>query len=248
MRDKSEYQQPLETQNRIKKYINTYPELFTVISVIGGHCGNLLLRIIAGTDSRWFWKKHMAMSRENWRNCKPLDWPRNTEGYLIYEMYGWEKAKENRTWSSYFKENHLASAHVGINNIEYISEASFVVFVKEAKQLNKKILIRSHNLDIHKELSNVDIIRVYGSLQDIIKPPSNRKYKYFLRNNAQVMPIEVNNVYNINIGKLISRNYNTFINEYLDLCNKFGMYPNTNNVRAYILMWIERMDRVSNDM
>ena len=62
------------------------------------------------------------------------------------------------------------------------------------------------------------------------------------------MPIEVNNVYNINIGKLISRNYNTFINEYLDLCNKFGMYPNTNNVRAYILMWIERMDRVSNDM
>jgi hypothetical protein len=31
--DSLDNQQPLETQNRIKKYINKYPELFTVISV-----------------------------------------------------------------------------------------------------------------------------------------------------------------------------------------------------------------------
>ena len=65
MKDKSGYQHPIDVQTKIKKYISKHPELFTVISVAGGNCGNLLLRIIAGTDGRWLWKKYMAMSNES---------------------------------------------------------------------------------------------------------------------------------------------------------------------------------------
>ena len=230
------------TQNRIKYYINSNPELFTVISVIGGHCGNLLLRLIAGTDNKWLWSKYMAMSMEHSSNSKPLDWPRNTEGYLTYDMDGWEKIKGKEAWSSYFKENHLASAHTGMTNIEHTPESRFNTYVSDAIANNKKILIRSHNLDIHKQLPNVDIIRVYGNIQKLLKKSKN---KYYIRNFFNIEPIKATNVYNLNIGNLIGREYNLFVDEYLQLCEHLNMYPNTSNVRAYILLWIERMDRVT---
>lgn len=248
MKDKSGYQYPIDVQTKIKKYISKHPELFTVMSVAGGNCGNLLFRIIAGTDDIWLWKKYMSMSKESDSNSSPLSWPRNTEGYLTYEMYGWEKNKGSRTWSSYFKENHLASAHTGMTNIEYTPQTRFNTYVSEAINSNKKILMRSHNLDIHLELDNVDIIRVHGNLKDILVPLIKRKHKYYLRNNVPTKPINYNKVYNLDISKLINRDYNIFVDEYLQLCDYFNMYPNISNVRAYILLWIERLDRVSNDM
>jgi hypothetical protein len=234
----------VETQCRIKKYINSNPELFTVIAVTGGHCGNLLLRLIVGTDGRWLWKKYMAMSKELDSNSKPLDWPRNTEGYLTYEMHGWKKIIGSRTWSNYFKENHLASAHTGMTNIEYTPESRFNTYVSEAVNNNKKVIMRSHNLEIHKELPDVEIIRVYGNLEKLLKKSKN---VYYIRNFLNIEPIKATNVYNLNIGNLICREYNIFVDEYLQLCEHFNMYPNTSNVRAYILNWIERLDRVSNN-
>ena len=69
-----------------------------------------------------------------------------------------------------------------------------------------------------------------------------------MRNNVPTKPINYNKVYNLDISKLINRDYNIFVDEYLQLCDYFNMYPNISNVRAYILLWIERLDRVSNDM
>jgi hypothetical protein len=236
-------QQPTEIQNKIKMYINANPQLFTVISVLGGHGGNLVLRILAGTDNKWLWSKYMAMSRELDSNSKPLDWPRNTEGYLTYDMVGWEEVRGSRTWSSYFKENHLASAHTGITNIENTTESRFNTFITDANNYNKKILIRSHNLDIHKELPNVEVIRIYGNLNKILV---RSRPQYYIRNFYNIEPINATNVYNLNIGNLISREYNIFVEEYLQLCEYFNIYPNISNIRAYILNWIERLDRVTN--
>jgi hypothetical protein len=229
------------TQKLIKKYMNSNPHLFVVIAVHGGHCGNLLVRIIAGTDNRWFWTKNSARSVESIENSKPLDWPRNTEGYLIYDFDGWGKNKSN--WSKYFKENHLASSHVGVCNIEYMSEKQFIEYVNEAKRLSKCMLLRTHNLEIHKELTNVPVIRVVGSLEELL----DRKHsRYYLRNFTHIAPIFAKNVYNLNIGKLLNKNYDIFLDEYFNLCSKFNMYANANNVRAYILMWIERLHRATN--
>jgi len=209
----------------IKDLINQFPEKFSIISAKEGFFGSLVYRIIAGTDTKFVWKNDFCGT--SIENLKPLEWPRKTEGFLTYEGVPVEVT---------FKENHLASVHISHQLLERHRNVKNLI---GKCQKNKILLLKTHLLNSYKELRRVKkYTRIYGSTTKIINP----KISGF-RDSQYIKPVSNKYVFNLNIENLMSDNYDIFFEEYLNLCNFYDMLPNTNNVRAFILLHKERLKR-----
>jgi hypothetical protein len=219
----------------IIQFINKYPELFTILYYRGGHGGNVLYRSICSTDSKFLWLKHFASADwEDDNNKKPLDWPRKTEGYDMYNI------GDNTS----IRENHATTAHTSVFTLEIMDISTFKLHVDLCIQNNKKLLIRTHDPDIHKIISKVLIIRICGSVGHITKA----KIKYTMKSDKIIKPIIADNIHNIDNYNFLSYDYSSFEKEYLALCARLKAMPNISNVRAYVLLWLERLNRFNNDL
>lgn len=229
----------LPTYNKVIDIINKYYKMFTVIQVQGGQAGNLYYRIMCGTDSNFLWLDEFALgSWEDSNNKKPLDWPRKTEGYEIYDT-------ENAKQLSYsFRENHGTTAHIGVKNIESMDLKTFKRLTELCIKNNKKLLIRSHDLHINKKLTKVPIIRIIGSIGHLMT--ANKTYN--MRSYYSIFPEEQENIYNLDSYNFLNYDYDKFVKEYLLLCKAFELMPNISNVRAYVLLWLERLHRFNNNL
>ena len=212
----------------IKDLINQFPEKFSIISAKQGFFGSLVYRIIAGTDTKFVWKNNFCGTTIE--NLKPLEWPRKTEGFLTYEV----------SMELTFKENHFAAVHIGSKLLEKYENEKELARLYEK---NKILLLKTHLLNSYKELRVKKYTRVYGSTTKIINP----KITGFRRSDY-IKPVSAKYVFNLNIENLMSDNYDIFFKEYLNLCNFYDMLPNTNNVRAFILLHKERLKRWSSSL
>ena len=50
------------------------------------------------------------------------------------------------------------------------------------------------------------------------------------------------------LDKLMSKDYDTFLSEYLKLVLELNLTPRVNSVRAFILMWLERQERMKRSL
>mgnify|MGYP000669100548 CR=1 FL=1 len=60
-----------------------------------------------------------------------------------------------------------------------------------------------------------------------------------------VLPINKDNVFNIDIAKLFSDDYIIFLQEYNEIVDYFNFTPKPNAIRAFILRYLEREKHVS---
>jgi len=98
----------------------------------------------------------------------------------------------------------------------------------------KKFCVRSHNTDTHELFPNNTVVRIFG------KEPT---FRFFESTDRYIPPIYVDNVINIDVNEIFSKDYDIFIVSYLYLCSKLEITPQINRVRAFILLWLERQER-----
>ena len=199
------------------KLIKKYSKQITFIYYKPEYGGNLLNRIIL-SDEAYFWGEQHNSAEST---LKPLEYPKSTEGFNVQGYHFLS-----------FKEQHLSCVHS--SDIPYpipLREHDYEMLLryKEALQNNLKICIKSHRID--EENNTCKGIRLYGkSLSRFSSSETVRKSRH-------------KNVLNINSSKLFSSNYEEFLEEYLKVVRYLDLNPNVNQVRAFILLWIEKQKR-----
>ena len=78
------------------------------------------------------------------------------------------------------------------------------------------------------------IVRIFG------KEPT---FRFFESTNRYIDKIDNDNVINVDVNEIFSKDYDTFESSYLYLCNNLDITPQTNRVRAFILLWLEKQER-----
>jgi hypothetical protein len=207
------------------KLINIKPNNFCILQADTGFFGSLVYRVVVGSSDNFIWSYDFSGCAEKLR---PLEWPHLTEGYNIYTI------SDNRTYS-WFKENHLATAHISHKLLEYSSKEDIIKFYNKEKIL----LLKTHDLTNHSYFS-CKIVRVVGSVYKIFDPKETtfRTKRYNL-----IKPIYQNNIHNLIIDNLMSEDFDIFIDEYIQLCYFLDISPNINNVRQFILLMRDKLKR-----
>lgn len=207
----------LKSNEYFDKLINRYADQITFIYFRPEYGGNLLNRIILSDDSYYWGIQHNSVEP----NIKPLEYPKTTEGFNV----------QGHHFLS-FKEQHIACVHSGditYNKPMHESDLETLLAYQKALKNNLKICIKSHN--IHEENILCKGIRLYGQ-------PLDR-----FTSRESVAKSTNNNILNINARRLLSSDYEEFLNEYLSLVRYLDLTPNVNQVRAFILLWIEKQKR-----
>lgn len=216
---------PYVVSEDLRNVINENKNKFMLVSAYCGFFGSLIYRIIAGSDESFAWDKNFNGSVEP--KLKPLEWPRLTEGFLCYDDTDYK----------HFFENHFSTAHISMPILEQIKDLRELSFYTKS---NKKLLLRSHRLDCHNYLE-CKIVRVCGTLENVITKSKKTKMR---RNSYRSFdPIEANANHNLMIENLMSDDFDTFLQEYLELCDFLQVLPNINNVRSFILLLKEKLKR-----
>jgi len=213
-----------EVSDNVKHQINQNPQKFSVVGAAPGVFGALVYRIICGTDNTYSWNNNISMSVE--KDLNPLEWPSVTEGFLTYQLKNYR----------HFFEGHFSTVPVGTPLLEFNKDIRDLL---PYMSTNKKLLIRSHRLDCHEYL-NCKSIRVIGDLGNLFDNIDNFYHRDYW-NIKEV--INSKNVITIFIENLLSSDFNTFEKEYFRLCNFLDVLPNTNNVRSFILLLLEKLKR-----
>jgi hypothetical protein len=200
--------------------IEKYNHNVIFVNYNAGFGGNAIRRIISASPEVYF------------RKGSPLKYPDNTEGFVAHE---WEVG-----FNKYFKKQHLAACHDDYlvyppkkikSNIELL-----IKFYKDIKE--NRVCITTHKKDIHK-VFNCKTIRTVGKFE--------RAELIFNVSMECVEPVFENNVFNLRVNKLFSKNYDEFENEYLHLCGFLNIFPQINSVRSFILLWLEKQRRFLNE-
>ena len=82
--------------------------------------------------------------------------------------------------------------------------------------------------------TNNTVIRIFG------KEPT---FRFFKSTNRYIDKVNNDNVINVDVNEIFSKDYDTFETAYLDICTKLNITPQINRVRAFILLWLERQER-----
>lgn len=210
----------------VVKILNTAPNNFTVLQVKSGFFGSVVYRSIIGSSNDYVWNKDFCGCTED---LGPLEWPRLTEGFDIYDL------NYNNTYK-WFKENHLATAHLSAKMIEYSTVKDILQYVDK----NKILLLKTHNLNMHNKIKS-KIIRVTGKITDIAD--FKKSESIFRKHHEEIQEVKQNNLHNLNIAKFMNDDFDIFTEEYLKMCLFLDIPPNINNVRQFILLLRDKLKR-----
>lgn len=208
------------------------PDNFIIIFFNPGMGGSSLLRILIGHKELYHSFKNLGQSDYD----DPLRYPDSCEGFSYQFPH-----------LLTMKEQHLACAHVGfhtpwdytINPIDQdqkIKEDFREYFSLVAQ--GEKIVIKTHRFDLYDKFKKSRCIFVVQDTflkRDINAPRSG---------NPPFLPPDV---FKVDTNKLMSKDYDTFLTEYLKLVFEFDLTPRINSVRAFILLWLEKQERMKYD-
>lgn len=209
-----------------EKVINKYPDNFCILQTYGGFFGSLVYRIICGSSDNFVWNSNFCGTAAE--SLAPLEWPKLTEGFDIYRL------SNNRDYI-WFKENHLATAHISHPMIE----KSTIRQIVSAFDPSEILLLRTHELHYHT-LFKCKIVRIVGNILNIC---NFSKTEFRKHGSTEIYPVEQGNLHNLYIENLMSENYDTFLEEYLSLCKFLDSPVNINNVRQFILLLRDKLRR-----
>lgn len=214
--------------DNIVKVINKSPKNFVILQANSGFFGSAIYRAIIGSSDSYVWDQSMCGAVAN-ENLGPLEWPHKTEGYAIYTLnYG-------RTYP-WFKENHLATAHISHDMLEYTTAKKLISKIKE----DKILLCKTHDMVPRK--FKCKIVRIVGNIQELSNL-NNSNSVFRNKIGTHIEPCYDSNFCNIDVEKFMSDDFDTYCNEYLKLCDFLNLSPNINNVRQYLLLLKEKINR-----
>jgi len=205
--------------NKIKKAFEKLvlknPDNFIIIFFHGGMAGSSLLRILSAHEEFY----HSFKNLNQLEYDDPIRYPDSVEGFYT-----------DLTHELSFKEQHLACAHIHFHT-PWESDENLLKYFDLVKQ-NKKIALKTHDFSLYEKYKKSKCIFVTGDNL------SNRRI--INSGNPPFLPEEV---IKVRIDKLMSLDYDTFLQEYLNLVFEFNLTPRINSVRAFTLMWLERQER-----
>jgi len=234
--------------NTIKNFINKCSDKITFISFKEGHCGGLIYRILAHCSDKYYWQDNFSQIDTVQTNKGPLDWP--NEGFGYKEQANSYDEKGNFVPNKPL-EQRLTALHIGAmifsgsdsDEHKFWGENKmlqiFAMYIKKAK--NKTVLLRTHDLHVHTKFPNIQSVRIFGKTT----PHPNTQWGF---NNFDVLPVKDSNVVNVDIDKILSKDYRTFETEYLLMCNNLQIKPSPIPVRGYILNFLDRINNYSNSV
>lgn len=216
----------------IDKLFNAYPNKFNFISYQAGHSGALIYRILAH-NPKYYWQDSFAAIKNPQNRKNSLDWPDNEIGYAVNPQcqVGVNKLQQR-----------LTTVHIHENSIPNQKEEKFItrkIIRWMKKEEDKTILLHTHDLLIHKQYPEIKVIRICGSF-------SERGDQY--TNSNITTPVNEDNVINLQLHNILSKEYKTFEKEYFELCEKLLINPTPIPVRGYILNYLDRLNNNKNSV
>lgn len=231
----------------VQAFFDKCRDKVTFISFKEGHCGGLIYRILAHCSDKYHWQEDFSQIDTIQTDKKPLDWP--NEGYGYKEQSNSYDEKGNFVPNKPL-EQRLTALHIGamifsgIDSDEHKlwgENKMLQVFAKYIKNANNKVvLLRTHDLHVHTKFPNIQSVRIYGK----VIPRPNTQWN---STNA-ILPVTNENVINVDIDKILSKDYRTFESEYFLMCNNLKIRPSPIPVRGYILNFLDRINNYSNNV
>ena len=201
--------------------VRALPNNFVPIWYYKLYRGNAVQRVLSA-HPECAWEKDWCASLDS-SNVSPLDFPETHSAYLGSD----ENIK--RLGES---ESH-AWAHTGFG-LHHLTQDTIKKFRQAAKTHKDKLVFFSQHPD-EKTIISIKKRNVFlYSSQPFIRPFKDKQVP------KKVLPIEHPAVFNIDIAKLFSDDYKTFLQEYCQIVDYFNFTPKTNAVRAFILRYLER--------
>ena len=189
--------------------------------------GNAVQRILSA-HPECAWEKQWCSSPDP-SNTSPLDFPETHSAYL-----GSEENIKNLGET----ESH-AWAHTGFGLYD-LERDTVLKFRQAAKQhVDKLVFFSQHPTGVLSDIISVKKQNIFlYSSKPFTRPFKNNRV-------PDVAPIKKDNVFNIDIAKLFSDDYLTFLQEYNQIVSYFNLTPKPNAIRAFILRYLEREKHVS---
>jgi hypothetical protein len=225
------------------KFLQIYSNRICIVNYAPAMGGMALLRII-NADSRFVWSKELSNMPSDEVNAEnSILYPDTVEGFNI-PLNGASYHYDN------FKKIHLGTAHV-------LTPHLFLSW-KLKKEEEYMIPLFSHLHSILSTNKGILLIPSHADtawLENFL--PETIKVVNVVGNNLNRAVLEStgptqcktelsykDNFINIDTNKLFNKNYNIFEKEYIELCNKLDLTYKGNSVRAFILLWIEKQERL----
>lgn len=221
----------------IADVLKSLPDNFIPIWYERMYRGNAVQRILSA-HPECAWEKLWCSSPDP-SIISPLDFP-ETHSAFTGSDENIEKLGE--------MESH-AWAHTGFG-LHDLETETLKTFVRAAKKHSDKLVFFSQHptgvWTVMTEVQCVDWSLVSIKKQNIFLYSSKPFTRPFKDNRVpKVEPIDQDNVFNIDIAKLFSDDYLTFLQEYNQIVSYFNLTPKTNAIRAFILRYLEREKHVS---
>jgi len=212
---KKDYTYALDT------FLHRFPKNFIFISFPFGYAGNTLNRVLSA-------------SPEIYWDGDSTAYPEDIGGFPVIHDDPATPHFAN------FTEQHLCCTHTETDFMYPDGRRDRIIdllnIVKVAKFTDKKLCINSHNsFDLAKKHTKIPVVRLCG------KAPTFRHFTESIPTDSK--SILFNNVINVDVSDIFSSDYSIFETTYLDVCVKLDITPQTNRVRAFILLWLERQER-----
>jgi hypothetical protein len=200
----------------LNKFLDTYSDTFVLVEFSHGYGGNTLSRVISASPE-FYW------------DGDPTEYP--DEGYAIIID------PEPHPHFANPIQQELCCTHT-FSDFMYpeFKKLRVMEFIRNySKNIHpKKFCVRSHNGNTHEIFPKNTIVRISGKEPD---------FRFFKSTDRYKKPKQLPNVINIDVNEIFSKDYDTFEASYLDLCTKLDITPQTNRVRAFILLWLELQER-----
>lgn len=197
---------------------------FIIIFFKAGTAGSALLRILISHNELYHSFKNLGQLEYD----DPLKYPDSVAGFgvhldLLHRLP--------------YKEQHLACVHLDFHT-PWNAHEDFREYFKLIKQ-GETIVLKTHNFDLYEKFKKCKCIYILED-KPLDRASINKKDGFH--------PAIPEGVFVVNINKLMSENYNTFLKEYLKIVYEFDLSPRINSVRSFILMWLERQKRLKRSL
>ena len=186
-----------------------------------GSAGNLVQRII-GNDSKFYWDKVL----DNHINIQYVDYLLSTNKYERVDSLNWPEEG--------FNSSPYSACHSG-DSFFFAPFDNSYNHIKVKKLLISKIFIFKSHEYLRPLNKNIIIIRIVGNTSKLNRKLLKSTDSYQV--NKALLPIKELNTYNLNINNLVSKDYNTFLSEYKDLCTYLNIEIKIDKVKDFINIW-----------
>jgi len=205
------------TIEHLNKLIEKHPDNFVIIFFRGGMAGSALCRILNSHPEFYYKQKYLNQKEYN----DPLKFPDSVEGFFV----------QDHKWLG-FKQQHLGCVHTSFYT-PWNAKDDLREYFNLVKQ-GKTVVLKTHDFNLYEKFKNNRCIFI---VED--KPLDRGSISNKVGNYHSISE----KVFSVNINNLMSKNYDTFLNEYIKLVQEFNLTPRINSVRSFILMWLERQER-----